>query len=96
MCNVYAVMSLWIYSDDQVANHRLMLQEDHPNPGQPYKGTRRVAYLPSNPEGHEVCLLLKRAFDAGLVFTIDRSVTTGKENCVVWNNIHHKTSINGS
>ena len=73
----------------------ILSQAEHPNPGQPYKGTSRVAYLPASPEGQELCRLLKKAFDARLVFTIDRSVTTGADNRVVWNNIHFKTSLNG-
>jgi len=63
----------------------------HPNPGQPYSGTRRSAYLPNNAEGNEICQLLRRAFDAGLVFTVGRSNTTGRDNVVIWNDIHHKT-----
>ena len=27
---------------------------EHPNPGHPYEGTSRVAYLPDNDEGKEV------------------------------------------
>ena len=71
------------------------MQVDHPNPGQPYSGTDRTAYLPNNAEGQEVLGLLKQAFDAGLVFTIGRSVTTGADNVVVWNDIHHKTNDTG-
>ena len=68
---------------------------DHPNPGKPFTGTRRTAFLPDNPEGRQVLKLLKRAFDAGLVFTIGTSSTTGKENVVIWNDIHHKTKPDG-
>jgi deltex-like protein len=67
----------------------------HPNPGQPYSGTDRCGYLPNNAEGKEVCSLLREAFDAGLIFTVGRSITTGRENCVIWNDIHHKTSLTG-
>lgn len=66
--------------------------ERHPNPGQQYNGTQRQAYLPDNTEGREVCKLLRKAFDAGLVFTVGRSSTTGRDNQVIWNDIHHKTS----
>ncbi|XP_071792658.1 uncharacterized protein [Asterias amurensis] len=69
--------------------------EDHPNPGIPYRGTDRQAYLPNSREGADVFKLLRRAFDAGLLFTIDRSVTTGEENVVVWNDVHHKTRRDG-
>ena len=65
---------------------------EHPNPGQYYQGTSRAAYLPGNSEGREVLQLLKRAFDARLVFTIGTSNTTGRSNQVIWNDIHHKTN----
>ena len=68
-----------------------MFQEEHPNPGEPYIGVHLTAYLPDNGEGRKVARLLRKAFDSRLVFTIGRSVTTGKENRVLWNDIHHKT-----
>ncbi|KAI8507643.1 ELMO domain-containing protein 1, partial [Branchiostoma belcheri] len=68
---------------------------EHPNPGKPYTGTSRRAYLPDNVEGREVLRLLQRAFDSRLVFTIGTSVTTGRTDTVVWNDIHHKTSKYG-
>ena len=67
----------------------------HPNPGQRYHGTHRSAYLPNNAEGNEICQMLRRAFDAGLIFTVGRSNTTGYDNAVIWNDIHHKTTISG-
>jgi len=73
----------------------VLLQRDHPNPGMRFDGTVRVAYLPDNIEGRKVCDLLRQAFDARLVFTIGRSMTTGMDNVVVWNDIHHKTQIHG-
>lgn len=72
------------------------LQKDyHPNPGKPYKGIQRTAYLPNNHEGKLVLGLLKKAFEARLVFTIGDSCTTGKEGVLTWNDIHHKTNIYG-
>ena len=68
---------------------------EHPNPGQYYQGTSRTAYLPDNHEGREVLQLLRRAFDARLVFTVGASNTTGLSNQVIWNVIRHKTSISG-
>ena len=65
---------------------------DDPNPGKPYTETSRDAYLPNNPEGRKVLNLLKQAFAQGLTFTIGRSTKTGRD-CVVWNDIPHKTSI---
>ena len=67
----------------------------HPQPGQPFMGTVRNAYLPNNPEGKYVLQLLQRAFNDQHVFTIGQSSTTGKDNVVVWNDIHHKTQIDG-
>ena len=67
----------------------------HPNPGKPYNGTNQKAYLPNNEEGRKVLKLLKIAFDRKLTFTIGKSQTTRIENCVIWNNISHKTSREG-
>ncbi|XP_065810994.1 E3 ubiquitin-protein ligase DTX3L-like isoform X2 [Labrus bergylta] len=69
--------------------------EKHPNPGKRYEGISRDAYLPDNKEGNEVLRLLQKAFDQKLIFTVGTSRTTGKENQVTWNDIHHKTSISG-
>lgn len=70
-------------------------QECHPNPGIPYKGTRRRAYLPANEKGTTVLHMLERAFKQGLTFTIGFSRTTGRNNVVTWNDIHHKTRPTG-
>eukprot|EP00118_Oscarella_pearsei_P010987 m.70327 g.70327 ORF g.70327 m.70327 type:complete len:199 (+) comp35683_c0_seq2:32-628(+) len=67
----------------------------HPNPGQMHGGTYRIAYLPDNAEGRHVLELLRRAFDARLIFTVGTSCTTGADNQVTWNDIHHKTSLHG-
>lgn len=67
----------------------------HPNPGRPYTGCVRTAYLPDTSEGRRVRDLLKKAFDHKLIFTVGQSRTTGADNCVTWNDIHHKTSISG-
>ena len=69
--------------------------KEHPNPGCLYKGTRRTAYLPDNTEGQKVHRLLRRAFEQRLVFTIGGSRTTGREDVVTWNDIHHKTNTHG-
>ncbi len=67
----------------------------HPSPGSHFYGTTRVAYLPDNQEGRKVLGLLQKAFDQRLIFTIGQSRTNGADNVVTWNDIHHKTSING-
>nr|XP_034985534.1 E3 ubiquitin-protein ligase DTX3L [Zootoca vivipara] len=69
--------------------------ESHPNPGRPFSGTSRTAYLPDNPEGREILKLLQQAFAQKLVFTVGQSRTTGATNVVTWNDIHHKTSLYG-
>ncbi|XP_028849626.1 putative E3 ubiquitin-protein ligase DTX3 isoform X2 [Denticeps clupeoides] len=69
--------------------------QEHPNPGVRYPGTNRIAYLPDSPEGNRVLGLLRRAFEQRLTFTIGTSMTTGMQNVITWNDIHHKTSIWG-
>ena len=53
---------------------------EHRNPGVRYRGTKRQVYLPSTEVGKKVLQLLKRAFDARLVFTYD------------WNFWYHQSS----
>ena len=60
-----------------------------------FPGTHRTAYLPNNAAGKEVLELLREAFDRKLIFTVGRSVTTGRDNQIVWNGVHHKTSLSG-
>ncbi|XP_051160479.1 protein deltex [Leptopilina boulardi] len=71
---------------------------EHPNPGEMYYavGFPRVCYLPDNELGRKVLRLLQVAFDRRLIFTIGRSVTTGREDVVTWNKIHHKTELGPS
>ncbi|EEB13307.1 deltex, putative [Pediculus humanus corporis] len=66
---------------------------EHPNPGKPYYavGFPRVCYLPDTDKGRLVLDLLKVAFERRLIFTVGSSATTGKEDVVTWNEIHHKT-----
>ncbi|XP_021355424.1 uncharacterized protein LOC110451631 [Mizuhopecten yessoensis] len=68
---------------------------DHPTPGKYYQGITRPGFLPDNKKGRLVARLLKIAFDRKLVFTIGSSRTTGNDGVVTWNDIHHKTSIDG-
>ena len=63
--------------------------------GQAYSGTKRQGVLPDTPEGREVMRLLVCAFYRRQTFVIGTSVTTGKKNTVIWNGIHHKTSLDG-
>lgn len=68
---------------------------EHPNPGKPYRGTARTAFLPDCEEGQKVLKLLKKAFEQRLIFTIGQSATTGLRNVITWNDIHHKTRMTG-
>ncbi|XP_055039779.1 E3 ubiquitin-protein ligase DTX3L isoform X2 [Misgurnus anguillicaudatus] len=67
----------------------------HPNPGKHYHGTHRTAYLPDNQEGNNILKLLQKAFDQKLIFTVGTSTTSGVNNAVTWNDIHHKTNTHG-
>ncbi|XP_015597376.1 protein deltex isoform X2 [Cephus cinctus] len=71
---------------------------EHPNPGQAYYavGFPRVCYLPDNDLGRRVLRLLQIAFERRLTFTVGRSVTTGREDVITWNEIHHKTELGPS
>uniref|UniRef100_A0A6B2L5W1 RING-type E3 ubiquitin transferase n=1 Tax=Arcella intermedia TaxID=1963864 RepID=A0A6B2L5W1_9EUKA len=68
---------------------------EHPNPGNKYFGTTRIAYLPDAPEGEEVLKLIQIGWDRKLMFTIGTSITTGAADQVIWNGIHMKTARNG-
>jgi len=68
---------------------------EHPSPGVKYAGTSRTCFLPDNDEGREILALFKIAWDRKLLFRVGTSVTTGTPNCVVWNDIHHKTTTTG-
>lgn len=39
--------------------------------------------------------LLRKAFDAGVLFAIGKSPTTGEENNIIWNGVELKTSKSG-
>ncbi|XP_062988506.1 uncharacterized protein LOC134402732 [Elgaria multicarinata webbii] len=67
-------------------------QAGHPRPGLPYRGDRFEAFLPDNPEGQRLMVLLHKAFERGLIFQI-RSCGSGEK--VTWGSIPHKTSMEG-
>ncbi|NXI38402.1 DTX3L ligase, partial [Galbula dea] len=75
--------------------HSGVQTSNHTNSGRRYSATSRVAYLPDNKEGQEVLQLLRRAFDQKLIFTVGQSRTSGAEDVITWNDIHHKTSRTG-
>lgn len=73
----------------------LFAQNNHPNPGKPFKGLQATAYLPDSSEGNRVLELLKKAFSQRLVFTVGVSNNTEGDGHVIWNGISHKTNKYG-
>jgi deltex len=67
----------------------------HRNPGVPFTGTHRQAFLPDDPDGHNLLKRLKYAFSHGLTFKVGKSMTTGRDNVITWFSISHKTSLTG-
>eukprot|EP00090_Calanus_glacialis_P027044 TRINITY_DN42554_c0_g1_i1.p1 TRINITY_DN42554_c0_g1~~TRINITY_DN42554_c0_g1_i1.p1 ORF type:complete len:423 (-),score=111.40 TRINITY_DN42554_c0_g1_i1:159-1427(-) len=70
---------------------------EHPHPGHYYTpvGFPRTAFLPDNNEGLKALHGLYLAWEQRLLFTVGRSITTGQDNCVTWNDIHLKTKTSG-
>lgn len=63
--------------------------------GTKYFGDSRTCFLPATDEGIEVLYLLQLAFKRRLTFVVGFSVTRGRDDCIVWNGIHHKTQLGG-
>ena len=55
----------------------------------------RIAYLPDNEAGKQVLKLLKKAWEMKLTFRVGTSLSTGAINVITWNDIHHKTRLQG-
>lgn len=68
---------------------------EHPCPGKRFstRGFPRVGYIPDCDKGRKVLQLLIVAWRRRLTFTIGTSTTTGEDNTVTWNEIHHKTEL---
>ena len=66
-----------------------------PAPGMRYDGAHRTCYYPDSPLGWSCVNLLRLAFERGQLFRIGRSVTSGRDNVVVWGGIHQKTAKHG-
>jgi len=66
---------------------------EHPNPGRYYQciGFPRVAYLPDCDAGVRMLHGIYIAWQQKVMFTVGRSITTGRDDCVTWNDIHMKT-----
>lgn len=72
------------------------IQDDrHPKPGKPYFGTSRLCFLPATTDGLKVLQTISDTYRGKAVFTVGKSITTGKENCVIWDGIHFKTRRHG-
>ncbi|XP_058262955.1 uncharacterized protein LOC131363963 [Hemibagrus wyckioides] len=72
--------------------------EDHPCPGEPFKGNRFEAFLPHNKSSTKLLPLLEKAFHKGLTFTVKVGSADddgNREGRVVWGNIPHKTNTEG-
>ena len=67
-------------------------KEYHDRPGDPYKGTIRVAYLPTNSQGTYLLKRLIFAFRHGMTFRLTRS-TDGDKHVVNWASIPHRFSL---
>eukprot|EP00977_Amphora_coffeiformis_P012145 scaffold2992_cov214-Amphora_coffeaeformis.AAC.27 len=67
----------------------------HPNPGERYFPTSRIAYIPDTEDGIRLLSRLQDAFRHGLTFAVGTSLTTGRSNMVCWQSIPHKTSPAG-
>jgi deltex-like protein len=65
--------------------------DEHPNPGRYYAAEYRNAYLPDTPEGRNVLVLIQKAWDQKILFTIGTSITRGLDDCIIYNGIHFKT-----
>eukprot|EP00899_Mesostigma_viride_P005332 jgi/Mesvir1/147/Mv13512-RA.1 len=70
-----------------------MQDPDGDDPGKLFAGTRRDAFLPNSTEGKEVLRQLQQAFQQRLIFSVGTSLTSGRDNVVIWNGIHHKTDL---
>jgi hypothetical protein len=64
----------------------------HDRPGDPYKGTIKVAYLPTNSQGTYLLKRLIFAFKHGMIFRITRT-SDGEKSIVNWASIPHRFSI---
>ena len=64
-----------------------MQGKQHYHPGQRYAGTSRNAYLPDTVKGRKAMRLLIKAFEAGILFRVGQSVTTGSHNQTVWGGV---------
>ncbi|CAI2179219.1 7745_t:CDS:2 [Funneliformis geosporum] len=68
----------------------------HPSPGKPFKGTSRTAICPIYQKwGPLLFIRMLAAFYYHHTFTVGTSLTTNISDVIIWNGIHHKTTIDG-
>ncbi|CAG0917569.1 unnamed protein product [Notodromas monacha] len=93
--SIYGFSCPTIYIYYSFPNSTFVQDDTHPEPGHQFSADNfpRVAYLPYNHEGKEICNLFRIAFERRLIFTVGTSATTGRKSVVTWTGIHHKTSM---
>ena len=67
----------------------------HPETKKHFHGDGRTGFIPDTEEGREILALLVECFRRRLTFTVGFSVVRGRDNCIVWNGVHHKTNTHG-
>ncbi|MES1919579.1 E3 ubiquitin-protein ligase dtx3l [Bonamia ostreae] len=67
----------------------------HSNPGAPYKGETRYAYLPDTQKGQAILIRFIKAWRKKLLFNVGFSISRQKENVIIYDGVHMKTSIVG-
>jgi deltex-like protein len=67
----------------------------HQNPGCAYRRDTRNAYLPNTKEGRGIFCLTRLAFKRKLLFTVGRSLSSQRDNQVIFQSIHLKTQLKG-
>ena len=85
-CDGYPNIKTWVINYNFNSGYRN---------GNYFHHDRRTALLPNTKEGNEVLALLIKAFRRKLIFTVGYSVVRSRDNCIVWNSIHHKTNSTG-
>ena len=85
------------YVDKQVIEIKYIIpdgeqKEYHDRPGEPFKGTIKVAHLPTNSHGTSLLKRLIFAFSHGMIFRITKS-SDGRSFVVNWASVPHSFSL---
>ena len=67
----------------------------NPETNEKFHGDGRTGFIPDTEEGRKVLALFVECFRRRLTFTVGFSVVRGRDNCIVWNGVHHKTRTHG-